>query len=323
MNKLSCVLVVIASLLGSIDTYAQIGPSVSLKDTCSYFGEALPENVATFSSTSEAREIIDRIVDRSGLIGNFEIRVAGVPNAAAITEGSQRYILYNQNFIREISTVAESEWAATSILAHEVGHHLNGHTLDRQGSRPTIELEADYFSGYILQKLGANIQDAQAAMNRAGDPYGSSTHPPKHDRLAAIASGWAKACDQDPTCDNAALPPMTNERSSNRRGGPDSCMYVGDGRCDEPGLCEEGTDTTDCRVAQRLPEHDPLLFPPMPTPLPRPPAAQYCVTQAGTCAMVVQLPVGSICACYTPYGAISGVARVMQRRVNPRNPFFE
>lgn len=145
MNKLNCGLVVIASLLGSIDTYAQIGPSVSLNDTCSYFGEALPENVTTFSSTREAREIIDRIVDGSGLIGNFEIRVAGVPNAAAITEGSQRYILYNQNFIREIPTVTESEWAATSILAHEVGHHLNGHTLDGRGSRPTIELEADYF----------------------------------------------------------------------------------------------------------------------------------------------------------------------------------
>lgn len=89
-------------------------------------------------------------MDGSGLIGNFEIRVTGVPNAATITEGSQRYILYNQNFIREISTVAESEWAATSILAHEVGHHLNGHTLDGRGSRPTIELEADYFSGYIF-----------------------------------------------------------------------------------------------------------------------------------------------------------------------------
>ena len=37
-----------------------------------------------------------------------------------------------------------------TLLAHEVGHHLNGHTIHRGGSTPELELEADEFAGFIL-----------------------------------------------------------------------------------------------------------------------------------------------------------------------------
>ena len=85
-------------------------------------------------------------------------------------------------------------------MAHEVGHHLNGHTLSDVGSRPKRELEADYYSGFILQRLGANLDDARVAMLKLGSDSGSRTHPARHDRLAAIGNGWMKACDSDPNC---------------------------------------------------------------------------------------------------------------------------
>lgn len=40
-----------------------------------------------------------------------------------------------------------------------------------------------------------------------------------------------------------------------------------------------------------------------------PQAAQFCVTSAGACQMMVVLPVGSPCTCYMPYGVFHGVAR--------------
>ena len=75
------------------------------------------------------------------------------------------------------------------------GHHLQGHTLEHGGSRPTIELEADKFSGFVLYKLGATLEQAEIGMITLGSDRGSSTHPSRKARLAAIESGWAEARD--------------------------------------------------------------------------------------------------------------------------------
>jgi hypothetical protein len=76
------------------------------------------------------------------------------------------------------------------VLAHEMGHHYRNHVIDAQGSTPPKEIEADYFSGYVMAKLGATINEAIAAMEQIASPRASSTHPAKADRLAAITRGW-------------------------------------------------------------------------------------------------------------------------------------
>ena len=188
----------------------QVYDEIRIEDTCSYFGESLPDTVTTFSSDHEAEEVIRKIVDASGLIQNFEIRAAGVPNAAAVISGNVRYILYSQYFMQNMKRDTNSSWAPISIMAHEVGHHLNGHTLDSRGSRPIVELEADYYSGFILQRMGSSLDDARVVMLTFGSDSGSSTHPPKHDRLAAIVNGWTKACNSDSSCDINATPTEEN-----------------------------------------------------------------------------------------------------------------
>jgi hypothetical protein len=196
---------ILLALLAVPTVHAQIGDPIRLGDTCSYFGEQLPKQVATFSSDAEAEQVIQRIVDASGLAKNFNVQAAGVPNAAAVIQGTTRFILYSQYFMQQVRQATGSSWAPVSIMAHEIGHHLNGHTFLPGGSRPKIELEADYFSGFVLQRLGASLDDARTAMEKIGSPTGSSTHPPKYDRLAAITSGWKKSCDADPRC--ASPPP--------------------------------------------------------------------------------------------------------------------
>jgi hypothetical protein len=37
--------------------------------------------------------------------------------------------------------------------------------------------------------------------------------------------------------------------------------------------------------------------------------ARVCMTQRGPCWMGEQLPIGAYCVCYTPNGALSGIAR--------------
>jgi hypothetical protein len=163
---------------------------------CSYYGEEITGDVNSFSSSGEAENIIKNILAIVGLKPNFEIRAADVPNAAAVIYNSKRYVLYNPRFIANLNRSAGNNWASVSILAHEIGHHLNGHTLNETGSRPDIELEADEFSGFVLRKMGASLNDSQIAMKIAADVKASHTHPGKADRLQAIQTGWENADNQ-------------------------------------------------------------------------------------------------------------------------------
>jgi hypothetical protein len=155
-----------------------------------------PENIYQFTSEKEAKEIIFRISDAVGLRPNFEIKAGDVNNAAAIAYRGKRYIIYNPVFIRQITKAAQTDWGSISILAHEVGHHLNGHTLTSSGSKPDLELEADEFSGYVLRKMGATLDEAQAAMKVLASKHDSPTHPGQNKRLASIERGWRHAQEQ-------------------------------------------------------------------------------------------------------------------------------
>lgn len=157
---------------------------------------------------------------------------------------------------------------------------------------------ADLFSGFVLQKLGASLDDARRAMEIFGSPTGSSTHPAKSDRLAAITRGWTQACDKDTSCSSAGSQPTTaptrptarprpepEPEPEPKRSGPDSCEYANDGTCDEPDLCKRGTDTTDCRAERRS--------------RPGSSRSQFCCDQFGRkwCPMAMNLPLGSSCFC--------------------------
>lgn len=205
---------------------AQVGEEVSTREVCSFFGESLPASVVSFDSDAEADSVIERIVAASGLAKNFVVKAAGVPNAAAVVQNGTRYILYNQHFMQSTREEVGNRWAPISIMAHEVGHHLNGHTLDGGGSRPPTELQADYYSGFILQKLGASLNDARAAMMKLGSPQASPTHPAVHDRLAAIANGWTKACESDQAC-NRGPRSEEGEKRPRKRADPDGGEPVG------------------------------------------------------------------------------------------------
>jgi peroxiredoxin len=162
---------------------------IQLNYSCSYYGEKIPSDVYTFKSDDEASEAVKLITDASGLSSKFITLACNIPNASATIINNQRYILYNQSFMYNISKRI-NYWASLSILAHEIGHHLEGHSLMPGGSRPSLELEADRFSGFILARLGSSLEDAQSAINYFVPEEGTFTHPGRAARLAAIANGW-------------------------------------------------------------------------------------------------------------------------------------
>ena len=177
---------------------------LEVKSGCGFDHYIHKKTVYTFLPDEKAKKFVDSIMRYTGLQKNFIVKAANVSNAEAVFgPDNKRYILYNQYFMYRLYQTAQTDWALMGIFAHEIGHHLNGHTLTHTGSNPKIELEADKYIGFILYNMGATLDEALSCTNifpnKAGGTYINGkyviTHPEKSSRIAAITSGWYQARD--------------------------------------------------------------------------------------------------------------------------------
>ena len=170
--------------------YNYYGQKINEKAFCSQF---------SFRSKEVAEKAVDEIVRRSGLKRNFYVmECPNTDNCFAAIQGQTRLIVYDGSFMKKANDLSKSDWGALSILAHEIGHHLQGHTIIEGGSDPAKELEADEFSGFVMYQMGASLKDAQAAINKLTSDYDGGTHPPRQKRLASIKKGYDNAQDLYP-----------------------------------------------------------------------------------------------------------------------------
>ncbi|GGD66163.1 hypothetical protein GCM10011514_32730 [Emticicia aquatilis] len=163
-----------------------------------YYGQKINERAFcsqfSFRSKEVAEKAVDEIVRRSGLKRNFYVmECPNTDNCFAAIQGQTRLIVYDGSFMKKANDLSKSDWGALSILAHEIGHHLQGHTIIEGGSDPAKELEADEFSGFVMYQMGATLKDAQAAINKLTSDYDGGTHPARPKRLAAIKKGFDNA----------------------------------------------------------------------------------------------------------------------------------
>jgi antitoxin component YwqK of YwqJK toxin-antitoxin module len=189
-------------VLISLPLLAQNRPTTIEEDhfECHYFGYkkmSSPQDICnflSFRSNQHAEEVVDRIIRQVGLTRNFV--VVECPNTqncfATVVEG-QRYIVYDGEFMKRVENETHTDWGAISIVAHEIGHHLQGHTIDGKGSRPQKELEADKFSGFVMHQLGASLDEATITIQTFGDEKATFSHPVKTVRIEAIRKGWQEA----------------------------------------------------------------------------------------------------------------------------------
>lgn len=170
--------------------YNYYGQKINEKAFCSQF---------SFRSKEVAEKAVDEIVRRSGLKRNFYVmECPNTDNCFAAIQGQTRLIVYDGSFMKKANDLSKSDWGALSILAHEIGHHLQGHTIIEGGSDPVKELEADEFSGFVMYQMGATLKDAQAAIYKLTSDYDGGTHPARPKRLAAIKKGYDNAQDLYP-----------------------------------------------------------------------------------------------------------------------------
>ena len=162
-------------------------------------GDSLIGKNYTVDSKKEADESVTKIVSYTGLVQNFQITEnPGIPTARAYIKKKQRYIEYNPQFMLRVKDRTKSDWGSISVLAHEIGHHLSGHTLAKRKNNThdenrQEELDADRFSGFILYKMGATLDEAKLALTTVELKSNPETHPQKTERLIAITLGWLDA----------------------------------------------------------------------------------------------------------------------------------
>lgn len=158
-----------------------------------YTQDSLSTEPYEFEPDKVAKEAVSKIVQYTGLTPNFIVLPdKNITTAIAYLKNNNRYIAYNPKFIEKLNDKTSTNWAAVSVLAHEIGHHLSGHTLPKNSS-PGNELIADKFSGFILFQMGASLQDAKLAISTIGHEMDTTKHPPKTSRLFAIQEGWEEA----------------------------------------------------------------------------------------------------------------------------------
>lgn len=162
---------------------------------------------SNFSSVYEAKGILQNMLNTINWQENFNIREQnGIQNAYATIINRSRWIIYDNRFLEDLDTYTSTKWASVSVLAHEMGHHYYNHVVSSSGSTPPKEIEADAFSGYIMAKLGATLQESVAAMQAIASDRASATHPAKNDRVQAITRGWNESYTNGNTA-NSPLPP--------------------------------------------------------------------------------------------------------------------
>lgn len=153
--------------------------------------DKLPAGAPTPAPAYQSPEqIVQQIVRVTSVKYSFKIKEGSVKNIEASISRRKRVITYNPEYLGALSTVSGSRWTVIALFAHEIGHHLHGHTLGRGGSKPSLEIEADEFAGYVLGRMGAALDESTLVMNYIANTRGSRTHPPRADRITAITRGW-------------------------------------------------------------------------------------------------------------------------------------
>ena len=165
-----------------------------------------------FSSDTKAENALDQILNVIGASKRFVLQPCdNINNAVATSFKGIRYILYDRDFMDSLDN--GTNWGNLFILAHEVGHHINGHSVDivlyaadivepkTLEQKRLQELEADEFAGFILAKLGGDISEANKIISKisTNDDDTYDTHPSRSKRLNAVKIGYDKGLGNETT----------------------------------------------------------------------------------------------------------------------------
>ena len=172
---------------------------IQFEHGCNYDHDDVGGLLTLNRPSDEARRIVDEILAAAAEVTaprkydmNFRLMIADVANARAVEKDGIRYILYNEDFLQQFERNSLTRWAAYSLMAHEIGHHLEKHDFIAKDPalRHRQELEADEFSAQVLARMNATREQAMAGIRSFDTDQATATHPPASEREAAIRKAY-------------------------------------------------------------------------------------------------------------------------------------
>ncbi|WP_020568640.1 M48 family metalloprotease [Neolewinella persica] len=188
--KSSILTIIIAVLSSSLTGQIRL----DLKEGCNYtHGVNNMSDFYGYAPSEDAQQIVKKILDIVNISHKrFQVIAGNVNSAMATKEGEVNYIIYNELFINKFRQDVNQEYAIYSILAHELGHLIQGHDLGEKDPdrRARYELEADEFSGTILRSLCSTQEQALFAIRNLNSTIKDPLYPPLSAREQMIATSW-------------------------------------------------------------------------------------------------------------------------------------
>jgi predicted metalloprotease len=185
-----------------------------------------------FTTDAEADDAVNKILTVIGASQKPILQACNnINNAIAAVYKGQRYILYDRKFINSLTLGSNKYWSNMFILAHEIGHHVNGHSLDillyvnnvidpkSLNEKRNQELEADEFAGFVLAKLGATLKETSKVLSNLPQITNerSSTHPSRDKRIKAVEIGFEKGKLNNDTISNKKVSPVKSKFQSSSK----------------------------------------------------------------------------------------------------------
>jgi uncharacterized protein (TIGR02145 family) len=200
-----------------IAAWLAIGTALPAQDRpgTGFYGDAAREAgvcpaSSQFVSETEVDNLVTEMLSRFGARNRYIIiSCPQVDNCQAMLYKGRPYILFNPDFLQSVKRLNFSasnlpamqarDWAALTILAHELGHHINNHLINPlpDATARDMELEADQTAGFIIYMMGGEIGDMLPAYLKSPE-QGSYTHPPRKARTEALEKGYRDAAARFP-----------------------------------------------------------------------------------------------------------------------------
>lgn len=158
-----------------------------------------PINGTELKNDIAAYKTVVNIIRETGLAQNFIIIPGEVENVVAYIENNERILAFNPEFMNKVKS--DTNWHGISILAREIGHHLGNHKL--KDGKPSLneELDADRYAGYVLQKMGATLEESINALEISLNEDNKKSVISKNNRISSLIKGYnnAKLLNSDST----------------------------------------------------------------------------------------------------------------------------
>jgi uncharacterized protein (TIGR02145 family) len=227
MKRLCTVLIHCMVTLCFVPAFAQSPTNTGFYGNSKTNGEVCAQN-GSFMSEAEVNDLVTEMLDRIGAKNRYVIVACPqLENCQATLFNGRPYILYNPDFLgrvkrlsfssSDLPKVSGQDWETLTVLAHEIGHHINNHILNPLpgATQHERELEADESAGFIIYLMGGSLDQATKVFSTVPE-QDTYDHPGRMKRVASVRKGWENALKKYPRSGPAPVipPPLIADPSN-------------------------------------------------------------------------------------------------------------